>query len=97
MAVSLAVYTSRRFSPARRCSDPMIPNGVHLWLLDPATATGLPGRILLGRAGPVELATGVKVEATLEEGCCGRVGPRTVSPGAIAEAPIGLIKNANEE
>ena len=49
----------------------------------------------MGRAGPVKLATGVKVKVPLEEGCCGWVGPRTVSPGAIAEAPIGLIKNAN--
>ena len=30
--------------------------------------TGVSGRILLGRAGPVELATEVKVEAPLEEG-----------------------------
>ena len=34
----------------------------------PATATGLPGRILLGRAGPVELATVVKVMASFKNG-----------------------------
>ena len=39
-----------------------------------------------GRAGPVELATGVKVMAPSNKGF---VGPRKVSPGAFAEAPIG--------
>ena len=37
-----------------------------LW--KPETVTGFAGRIQLGRAGPVELATEVKVQAPLEEG-----------------------------
>ena len=59
----------------------MIPNGVHLWPLEAGNGDWAVGRILLGRAGPVELATEVKVKAPLEEGCCGWVGPRTESPG----------------
>ena len=37
-----------------------------LW--KPETVTGFSGRIQLGRAGPVELTTEVKVKAPLEEG-----------------------------
>ena len=46
----------------------MIPNGVHLWPQEAGNGDWFVGRILLGRAGPVELATVVKVKAPLEEG-----------------------------
>ena len=46
----------------------MIPNGVHLWPLEAGNGDWAVGRILLGRAGLVELTTVAKVESPLEEG-----------------------------
>ena len=53
----------------------MIPNGVHLRPQEAGNGDWSVGRIFLGRAGPVELVTVVKVVAPFKKGFVDGLAP----------------------
>ena len=83
------------------CSNPMIPNGGRLWPLEAGNpricrrqgcCQQMSYRGKGGSGGTTDWSYG---EGPIQDGCCGCVGPRTVSPGAALETPIGLIEKAS--